>query len=543
MGNKISISHILDFDDVVSDIKRVLTEAKLDPSDITVEQYKKLGGKFDGRSLRKLGGFQSIIHEAFYSGTLRTSIRTKRQGAQFSRSLDSKIYIITAAQNATPVHVQVFKTLQVAAKHLNAELVVIPMRYKNPTSVWTNKQEHDEWWDDLVKPYLFNQRKKLNSNLVLAGDIKIQPTASSPLSGFEGLTGSESCILGHSKMQFKTVPVPAGKFPKILTTTGSCTVANYTDSRAGKLGAFHHFFGGIIVEIQHGKAFHIRQLNADKSDGSFIDKNKLYTVDGVSNAPPALGLVMGDTHVRVTDMEVDEATFGKNGIVETLNPQTLIWHDVCDSEVTNPHEAANPFIAVAKFKSARDDIKGEIEEVVEFINKRAKGRNAVIVDSNHHNFLQRWMIRTDWRQDLTNASFYLETAKAMVDSATVTKYGPEFSDPFQYWLKKLGTDSNIRCLNADESFKIANTECGLHGHYGPNGARGTRNNLSKIGVKVIIGHSHSPGIESGCYQVGTSTPRKQNYAHGPSSWLNTHCAIYANGKRALITIIDGTWTI
>lgn len=27
----------------------------------------------------------------------------------------------------------------------------------------------------------------------------------------------------------------------------------------------------------------------------------------------------------------------------------------------------------------------------------------------------------------------------------------------------------------------------------------------------------------------------------PSGWMNTHCVIYLNGKRALINIIDGRW--
>ena len=45
----------------------------------------------------------------------------------------------------------------------------------------------------------------------------------------------------------------------------------------------------------------------------------------------------------------------------------------------------------------------------------------------------------------------------------------------------------------------------------------------------------------GVYQVGTSSRLKLEYNSGPSSWLHTHCCIYPNGKRTLITIIDGQW--
>lgn len=90
---------------------------------------------------------------------------------------------------------------------------------------------------------------------------------------------------------------------------------------------------------------------------------------------------------------------------------------------------------------------------------------------------------------------------------------------------------------------LANIELSMHGDRGPNGARGSRMNLRRIGVKSIIGHSHSPGIEEGCYQVGTNTPLKQEYTRGPSSWLQSDCALYANGKRSLIHIIDGEWRL
>ena len=35
---------------------------------------------------------------------------------------------------------------------------------------------------------------------------------------------------------------------KIMTTTGACTLANYTSSRAGAGGEFHHCYGVLIVE-------------------------------------------------------------------------------------------------------------------------------------------------------------------------------------------------------------------------------------------------------------------------------------------------------
>ncbi len=470
----------------------------------------------------------------------------RRGPPRFARPLGelgtTKRYVITSAQNATPVHEAFMASLVNACEHLDAELVVIPLRYKNPTSRWTASQQNDESWAEEVQPYLYNQRKKLNPNLVLLADIKTQPTASSPLNGFEGLTKGESSILGHTKLQLKTVPVPAGKFPKILTTTGACTVPNYTDSKAGKLGEFHHSLGAVLVEVE-GKKFFLRQLLADR-DGTFTDLNKAYSPDGVSAAPPALGLVMGDTHARFIDKKVERATFGEDGIVNTLNPSTLVWHDVLDGYSANPHHAGNPFISMAKQKSGFDSVRREVEDTVAFLDLHTKKCASVVVPSNHDNFLARWVSSTDWRHvGRDNAAFYLKTAAAMVDSIDMGEGGATYVDPFQYWVSKLSKNQNVKCLQVDERFSLGGIECGMHGDKGPNGSRGTLHNLRRLGTRVVVGHSHTPGIDEGAYQTGTSTPLRLEYNTGPSSWLNAHVVIYASGKRSLLFIIDGEWKL
>jgi hypothetical protein len=467
-----------------------------------------------------------------------------RKTPRFFRPIDTretKRFIITSAQNATPIHEEFFAALKVAAKHLSAELIVVPIRYKNPTSRWTASQKNEEWWAKEVEGYLYNQRKKLNPNLVLVGDVKAQPTAQQPLSGFEGLTGSESCIIGHTKLQLKVVAVPAGKFPKILTTTGACTVPNYTDSKAGKLGEFHHSLGATLVEVS-GQKFHLRQLLGTKT-GTFIDLDKEYSADGVKKAPPALGLVMGDIHVRFADKSVVEATFGKGGIVDVLDPQHLVWHDALDGYAANPHHFGNPFAGIAKAQARFGNVETEVKDTIKFIDEMTGNRKSVVVPSNHDNFLSRWVAQADWKNMPGNARFYLETALMMVQSTKMGRGGFEYADPFKYWIKRLSKNAGVRCLDIDGSFTLAGIECGMHGHVGPDGSRGSIKNLARLGPKTIIGHRHTPGIHEGCYQTGTSTPLKLEYCSGPSSWLNTHVAVYANGKRTLITIIDGEWKI
>ena len=463
-------------------------------------------------------------------------------GSRYNRVLNSKRYLITSAQNATPVHAKFLAALKTAAKHLEAELVVVPIRYKNPTSIWSDKNESDDWWDASLTPYLFDQRRKLNQNLVLVADVRIQPTASSPLTGFESLTGAESCIIAHPKMQFRAVASPTGKTPKVLCTTGSVTNRNFTSSKAGALGKFHHYLGALLVELD-GKTFHLRQLNAHRTTGEFTDLNKIFTPTRVKKAPRALAVSPGDLHHRFKDSDTIETLFGPDGMVEVLQPKHVIFNDTLDGYSINPHHGGNPFIAVAKRNSGFGDVRQEVVDAIEFLKHIAKRCRVVVVPSNHDNFLSRWIVTSDWKQSPVNARFYLETALAMLNSTEMTSTGTRYADPFKYWVDRLRGGSDILALNIGQSFVLAGIENGLHGDRGPGGARGSLQNLSRLGSKVNSGHSHTPGIRDGHYQAGTSTKELEYTIGSPSAWLNTSIVTYASGARTLITSIGKKWRL
>ena len=165
--------------------------------------------------------------------------------------------------------------------------------------------------------------------------------------------------------------------------------------------------------------------------------------------------------------------------------------------------------------------------------------------SNHNDWLHRWILERDWKTlSPKDRGFYLKVASKLYEqSKLLTGDGAEKLNAFILLAKEYLINSNIKVLDYEESCLVEGIECGMHGHYGPNGSRGSAKNMRRIGVKSIIGHSHTPAIEEGCYQVGTSTRLSRGYTHGPSSWLNTHCVIYPNGKRTLINIIDGKWRL
>lgn len=454
----------------------------------------------------------------------------------------AKRYVITSAQNATPIHKPFFEAIMQYCRHVGAELIVIPFRYKNPTSSWTANNEHDEWWAADLVPHLYDGRFDIGKGLTVLADIKVQPTAVSPLTGLESMTGARSGIIGHPRVELKTIPTPQQSLPKIMSTTGAITVENYTDTKAGKKGEFHHTFGAMVVEVDRDK-FHLRHISA-LQNGSFIDLEVAADKDGVSKAPPAEGLVMGDTHADFVDPAVVAATFtGKDSIVARLNPKRLVWHDLLDFYSCNHHHRGNPFIAVAKHKAGTGSVSGEVARACAFVDKYGAGRENIFVPSNHPDALARWIREADWRSDPENAEFYLETALEMVRGAEMYHGGARTIDPFHYWAQKTIKAKTVY-LHRGDSYTIKGIEVGQHFDQGANGARGSIQAFSRIGVRTVGGHSHSPGIREGAHQVGTSTYLDLEYSGGGlSSWLNTHEIIYANGKRTLVNIIKGDWRL
>lgn len=461
--------------------------------------------------------------------------------ARKAREAGRRRLVITAAQNATPVNKAFFASLLTYCKDRGAQLIVVPYRYKNPTSMWSEKAEHDDWWAPELVPYLMDQRVDLNENLVLLGDIKTQPTASAPLQGFETLTAHKSAIIGHPKLELSTVPTPQAKMAKILTTTGAVTEKNYIPSKAGKKGEHHHTFGAAVVELD-GKKFHLRQINAT-SDGSFCELDREFSPSGVKKTePPAL--VMGDSHIEFIDPGVVAATFkGPGSIVKALKIRKRVWHDVYDQYAASHWHRNDPFIAYVKHHEGKGNVERDLDRVFAFVDEVTDAEDAnIFVPSNHPDALARWVKETDPRTDPENCVFWAETFKAICLGSSWGETGARSPDPFVYWAqRKLKTAAQAVFPARNESYTIRGIEVAYHGDIGPNGARGSRGGFTRIGVKSVIGHSHSPGIKDGVYQVGTSSRLNLEYAKGPSGWMHTHCLIYANGKRTLINVIDGEW--
>lgn len=453
-------------------------------------------------------------------------------------------FAVTSAQNNTPVDLAFLAALKHWTNDRDGKLLVRAIRYKNPTSRKDPQEEElrgDEryWWDDAVSEYLIDNEIRLNEHLILP-HTWIQATASDPLASLESRSKDASAIYGHSQLAMKAVATPHQRLPKILYTTGSVTKKNYSKTKAGDLAAFHHSPSAVLVEIR-GKRFHLREVSWDGV--CFYDLDRIYTAEGSAPAPPASALVTGDEHAWFNCPAVRLATYDANdSIVRTLRPAVLVRHDLFDCYSVTPHHQKRRLTRAVKTVNGWGSLERELDDTRRFMEATTpEGVLNVITGANHHDQLFRFLQSGEQNVEPENLALYYWFNWRLLAEAKMTPNGVQHPDPFELYCRDRGLLCDARFLGPDESFVVAGVELGMHGHLGPNGARGTVRNLSKIGLRSVVGHSHSPGIYQGAYQVGTSTHLRLEYNAGPSSWLNTHAAVYPNGRRQMLHVIDGHW--
>ncbi len=437
-----------------------------------------------------------------------------------SRKLDKskKFYLITWGQNNTPICKPLWENMKAYAKFLDADIHVILGRYKNPTSVFQDSDK--EFWSPEILPYADASRHNVHKNLAILSDIKVQPTATMALSGMESITGQESCVVGFPKTQLKVCATLRGYEPKIMVTTGAITVDNYTDSKAGKKGEFHHTLGFVIVEIKDNNTFFIRQVTATNK-GTFIDLWNSVEDGKVKRSLPILSAVLSDKHIgqECPLVEVQQRKF-----LDIMKPKYTMIHDVFDGRSVNGH-IANDVIEQYRLEiSNGNDLQKEINEMLKYLESIIK-YNPVIVASNHNDWLDRVIRKGELvKSGIKNfATLNKLTSAALEGKAPNGLIAYIIDDHFK---------GKIKTLGYNDSFRIGGKngwECSQHASKGSNGAKGSPNAFRSV-TKYCLGHTHTPFRLEGVMYAGTSTRLDLDYASGLSSWLNADIIINSDCK-------------
>ena len=465
-------------------------------------------------------------------------------------------FVFTSAQNNTDVHQKFFASLQNFCKHKNAELKIGKFTYNK--SVFRNgvHDNPDEiYFAKELEPFFLNEDAKIQGlDIVWAGSFNILPTVQYPLNGMSSYTGQHSMILPHAKISMESVATQKGESAKFMYSTGAITLRSYTDTKQGRLAEAAHNFGALYLECRNGTWF-AYQIETDES-GEFQHLTEYFTPDTVNQLDVA-AINWGDIHAEHAAKNGRENLFVCKQILNELNPSFQFFHDTLDFQSRNHHNRNDPhFLArmAVQEQTVMQDLNSVVEVMETYFEHDSKW---IFVESNHDLALEAWLKDTkyDFRYDNPENALLYFKLQALIyqsilegDSINIMEQAL-YSFVLSRLREKKPNWNDCVFLNIDSSYTITlqQIECGMHGHIGSNGSKGSPKQLTKLSKSINSGHTHSASIYGAVYTSGVvgSDSLDMGYNLGASSWSHSHILTYANGFRTIITVkkskVNGFW--
>ena len=466
--------------------------------------------------------------------------------------LDGKRFVFTCAQNNTMLHDNFWNALLYYCERTGAQLGVSRITYNKNGWAWhggVTKQPSEEdkelWYDERILPYIADEQVKVAEGLIFCGELDILPTQVFPLNGLDNYTGPHSAIVPHTKMQLTSLATMKDHPAKMLYSTGAVTLRNYIQRRTGQVASYHHIYGALLVEIDDDGEWFVRQINADEN-GLFYELDRVYGPGWDAPASefgrPIVNL--GDIHVEKLD---DEAMVGADDMLRVLNPEAIMLHDLIDFEARNHHNKKDPLFLAQMYYESKDHVENGFLRAYDFVHALSQefpDTKLYSIRSNHDQAFKKWLIESTGFPDAPNLEFW-HRANARLFAAM--KQGDMHFDIYAWALREQDMifsakiDDFLTFVQEDESLVINGIEFGMHGHLGPNGARGNPKAFRQIGRRANTGHTHSAGIVDGVWTAGVLARLDMGYNVGPSSWSQSHILTYPNGKRCIITQRGKKW--
>ncbi|BBI90680.1 DNA transfer protein [Tenacibaculum phage PTm1] len=456
---------------------------------------------------------------------------------------DTDILLVTSAQNTTSINYNQWNGMLEYSKFIEkkykkkVQIVVIPVRYRNPTSPTEDisvKNKKQQWWVDEVDEYLYHNKIEFGDS-VIDCNLPIRVTTQNPLNGLDSIAGDHHYIVGSLRHHFKIMPRFRGEELRAMATTGSLTVKNYSRSLSGSKGFFNHSYGFTIIEKKKDGTCHVPRCVSVEDNGNFTDLIHRHKNGKLKIIKKVDAMVMGDIHREVLDEKLMKATIK---LTNALRPKAVVVHDVLDGYRFNHHEKKDMFILRQKIVEGKYLIKEEINQAVEFpqeVLDSIKCEKVYVIESNHDVFLDRYINEGNWKNDLHNSPAYLEYA--LIQQTINLK---EHGNIFGYLVNtRYKDDDRIQYVKYGDVVKINRINVSNHGDAGVNGSRGNVQTFKKLNVRTITAHTHSPSIQDGNICVGLSAVLDQYYTRrGASTHTQAHALIHKTGKRQLVVFCD-----
>lgn len=367
------------------------------------------------------------------------------------------------------------------AAKLKAKIIVIPIGYTNVHTLNLKITTLDtEYIDPLVIPYLSTE-KIVHNRVTIYVNVKLGPTTLNPLTAQTRYLKFDSIYAHHSQTMRAGSNSTLEQSP-IAWCTGCCNIFNSHDNNYSytKLGFL------ITNDID------IRNVHAN-ADGTFQDLNNYVSHKKVTQVNLE-AIIYGDLHIGNHDRE---ALDWANQIAKQYNPKYIFLHDFIDGSTVNPH--ANNYQKFLIFT----DLQAELDacvDILKFIKQQTGVNNLLLVDSNHHRFIDRWL-----------------------ESKKLEELTKKERDILSRWLAGgVGAllDEEVKVLPFN--FKIGDKTLGSHGDRGTNGSKGSINNSFNSGFNGVEGHSHTPGILGNAERAACLCKLNQSYNQSNlSNWCHS----------------------
>jgi len=435
----------------------------------------------------------------------------------------SETHLITSVQAEARPNEKLLRSMETLVAERAGSLVLLPMIGRDASEDWRSLHPR---FDDMDVEY---GTRVLNDKIQI-GQFHIKPQAIDPTTGLQRFAQRGRTQIIASPKQFqKPIPHSVKKHPKFLVTTGALTNPNYANGddnsaerrRLGSIALRDHTLGGLLVEVADSDTYYMRHVTSNGT-GSFVDLGKKYSGDEITEAK-CEALVLGDYHCGRTDPDVLEATYR---MIEDMNPKRLILHDYFDGHSVS-HHVDKQFITqgiIQQEDLGHDSLEQELQQCYdELLVLSDMAEQVVVVMSNHHEFLSRWLDEGRFMQSKKNARFGFKLASYMAEK--------DLNDPVEHGIKMMGKlPRNIKFLTRVDDYKVRGYQLGAHGDKGAGFGYGSVKSKEEDYGQSISGHVHKAQTMRRTHTVGTMLPLDMYYMRGsPSAWSNSHAAIYDNG--------------
>jgi|CXWL01.1.fsa_nt_gi hypothetical protein len=495
-------------------------------------------------------GFDGPIRDAIAERKAADNARTPL-GKIPARLRGQRVLLLTAAQDETPLHDGFWANLQAYAAARDAEIFVGGFTYQK--GLFEDHSVRAGVYADAIVPLLRPAEIRLAPRLLWCGQANVLPTAANPLAGWETHGGESDIVLPHAKIALTSAPTRPGCAGKIAFSTGVVTRPNYVRRNAGMKAEWHHTIGFAIAEIGADGWHYVRTVSAE-GDGSFNDLD-WRAENGVATHSHAVeAIVWGDIHHEKIEPAMSRIGWGIDpdglptevlgeAMVDALRPAHQVFHDLIDFAPRNHHNRADPVFLTSRHAARAESVEAEIAAAGRWLAAASRPfARTVVVNSNHDEALLKWLRSPDGRMDPANADYWHRLNGRW---HTAARAGAADWHPFERELRAAAPGLKFKFVRMGESHIIgagaAAIECGLHGHIGPRGARGSLAAFARVAPRVCVGHVHAPGIREGAWAAGVNSRLALGYNHGPGDWAWADIVIQKSGKRQLVIKTKDGW--